>query len=83
MDCLSRAAALPLPQQDPLNDTFEAQVLTHDRARWARTQALLAAHPDLRLGQGAGVFDPRQSTPQDVIAAITGGNAVSPGGERQ
>jgi D-xylose transport system ATP-binding protein len=37
----------------------------------------------LRLGQGAGVFDPRQSTPQDVIAAITGGNAVSPGGERQ
>jgi len=36
----------------------------------------------LRLGEGAGVFDPRQCTPQDVIAAITGGNIVSLGGER-
>jgi D-xylose transport system ATP-binding protein len=36
----------------------------------------------LRLGAGAGVFDPSQSTPQDVIAAITGGNAVPLGGAR-
>ena len=36
----------------------------------------------LRLGAGAGVFDPTHSTPQDVIAAITGGNAVPLGGAR-
>lgn len=36
----------------------------------------------LRLGEGAGIFDPTQCTPQDVIAAITGGNAVPLGGRR-
>jgi D-xylose transport system ATP-binding protein len=36
----------------------------------------------LRLGRGAGVFDPRESTPQDVIAAITGGDVVPLGGGR-
>jgi lysophospholipase len=35
---------------DPLGGTFEANVLTHDRRRWERTSALLAAHPELRLG---------------------------------
>ena len=50
MGLIGRGAALPLPQQDPLNDTFEKQVLTHDRPRFERTQALLKAHPELRLG---------------------------------
>ncbi|MER7274059.1 ATP-binding cassette domain-containing protein [Dactylosporangium sp. NPDC000244] len=36
----------------------------------------------LRLGEGAGVFTPAESTPQDVIAAITGGNVVPLGGKR-
>lgn len=31
-------------------ETFETNVLTHDRARWARTQAQVAANPDLALG---------------------------------
>ncbi len=50
MCALGRGAALPLPQQDPLRDTFEHNDLTHDRARFDRAQALLAAFPDLRLG---------------------------------
>ena len=47
---LGRGKALPLPPTDPLNDTFDTQTLTHDEARWARTQALITAHPELRLG---------------------------------
>jgi D-xylose transport system ATP-binding protein len=35
----------------------------------------------LRLGANAGVFDTRTSTPQDVIAAITGSDAIRPEGE--
>jgi D-xylose transport system ATP-binding protein len=35
----------------------------------------------LRLGANAGVFDTRASTPQDVIAAITGSDAIRPEGE--
>ncbi|WP_332772667.1 alpha/beta hydrolase [Phenylobacterium sp.] len=31
-------------------ETFETNVLTHDRARWTRTQAQVAAHPELALG---------------------------------
>ena len=50
MGLIGRGQALPLPQADPLNDTFAAQTLTHDRARWERTQALITARPDLRLG---------------------------------
>jgi len=34
----------------------------------------------LRLGANAGVFDTRTSTPQDVIAAITGSDAIRPEG---
>jgi len=30
----------------------------------------------LRLGEGAGVYRPGEATPQDVVAAITGGNLV-------
>ena len=50
MGLIGRGAALPLPPEDPLNDTFAKQVLTHDEPRWARTQALIEAHPELRLG---------------------------------
>jgi lysophospholipase len=35
---------------DPLGGTFEANVLTHDRVRWARTRTLLETHPELQLG---------------------------------
>jgi lysophospholipase len=34
---------------DPLGGSFEHNVLTHDRARWERTHALLVAHPELQL----------------------------------
>lgn len=34
----------------PPPSPFEANVLTHDRARYERTLALLAAHPELALG---------------------------------
>ena len=50
MALLGRGAALPLPQIDPLRDVFDNNVLTHDASRFARTQALIAAHPELRLG---------------------------------
>ena len=50
MGLIGRGADLPIPQQDPLHDTFDKQVLTHDRPRWERTQALLSSHPQLRLG---------------------------------
>ncbi|CAN5240662.1 alpha/beta hydrolase [soil metagenome] len=50
MGLVGRGRGLPLPQSDPLKDAFENQALTHDRARWARTQALITAHPELRLG---------------------------------
>ena len=35
---------------DPLGGRFETNILTHDEARWRRSIALLAAQPDLRLG---------------------------------
>lgn len=50
MGMLGRGATLPIPQQDPLHDSFDKQVLTHDRPRWERTQALIETHPELRLG---------------------------------
>ncbi len=50
MGLIGRGQASPLPASDPLNDTFETQTLTHDRPRWERTQALITAHPELRLG---------------------------------
>ena len=50
MGWLGRGAGLPLPEQDPLRDVFTGNVLTHDEARFVRTGALIAAHPQLRLG---------------------------------
>ena len=50
MGWLGRGAALPLPASDPLRDRFDANVLTHDRARFERSAALIRAHPELRLG---------------------------------
>lgn len=46
----ARGGGLALPAYDPLHDAFEANMLTHDRARFERGQALIAAEPQLRLG---------------------------------
>ena len=35
---------------DPFTSTFEEDRLTHDRARWERTKALILEHRDLALG---------------------------------
>ncbi|HKR90298.1 MAG TPA: alpha/beta hydrolase [Phenylobacterium sp.] len=35
---------------DPFADAFDGNILTHDRARFARTCGLIAAEPDLALG---------------------------------
>ena len=35
---------------DPFTATFESDRLTHDRARYDRTRAMLAVHPELALG---------------------------------
>ena len=50
MTLIGRGGDLPLPVSDPLNDRFENTVLTHDRARFVRAQAILRAEPQLRLG---------------------------------
>lgn len=50
MNLIGRSNILIAPEPDPLNDTFEQNILTHDRARWERAQAQLRAEPDLRLG---------------------------------
>ncbi len=50
MTLVGRGGDLPLPVSDPLNDRFESTVLTHDRARFERAQAVLRAEPQLRLG---------------------------------
>ena len=50
MTAVGRGGDLPLPANDPLNERFEATVLTHDRARFERTTALYRAEPQLRLG---------------------------------
>jgi lysophospholipase len=36
--------------RSPAGQTFERNILTHDRARWERNEALTAAWPDLVLG---------------------------------
>ena len=41
---------LPLPPVDPARETFETNTLTHDRARWERARAQVAAEPALALG---------------------------------
>jgi lysophospholipase len=50
MRATGRGQGLPLPPTDPLDDTFDTQTLTHDPARWARTQRLISTYPELRLG---------------------------------
>ena len=36
--------------RSPADQSFETNILTHDRARWERNEALIAAWPDLALG---------------------------------
>jgi lysophospholipase len=43
-------AGRPVPGRASLSTPFESNVVTHDRARYARAEALLAACPDLALG---------------------------------
>ncbi len=50
MRLAGRGGELPLPPVDPLHETFDTTVLTHDRARWERTRAQVVACPDLVLG---------------------------------
>lgn len=50
MTLAGRGSGLPLETGDPAHDAFETTVLTHDRRRFERTQALIAAEPQLRLG---------------------------------
>lgn len=45
---MGRGGALARP--DGPVETFETNILTHDRDRWARNQALVEACPDLALG---------------------------------
>lgn len=42
--------AYAIGRGDPLGGRFENSILTHDHARWARTRAMLEAHPELQLG---------------------------------
>jgi lysophospholipase len=51
MDHLGAANAYALGGPgDPFTSTFEEDRLTHDRARWERTKALILEHRDLALG---------------------------------
>ena len=50
MRLVGRGGELPLPPIDPLHETFETTVLTHDRARWERARAQVVACPQLVLG---------------------------------
>ena len=47
---LGRGAGMVGPIHDPLGDTFDVDVLTHDRVRYDRYKAQLRACPDLALG---------------------------------
>ena len=75
----------PAIKADAAPTPFEANILTHDRARYERNEALVAAHPDLALGaptwgwldfafRATGVLAkgpgvPRITTPLTVLAA--------------
>jgi lysophospholipase len=50
MRLVGRGGALPLPPVDPARETFDTNVLTHDRARWERARAQVTAWPELALG---------------------------------
>ena len=47
---IGRTGELVMPAYDPLGDLFEADQLTHDRARYDRYKAQLRACPDLAIG---------------------------------
>ena len=47
---LGRSGEAATPVYDPLGDLFEADKLTHDRARYDRYKAQLRASPDLAIG---------------------------------
>lgn len=48
---LGRAAAYVRPAGEAKAAAFDSNLLTHDRARWDRAEALLAAQPELGLGE--------------------------------
>ena len=50
MNLAGRARNLILPPPDPLDETFEKNILTHDRTRWERTALQGATDPDLKEG---------------------------------
>lgn len=78
-------AGAPAIKADAAPTPFEANILTHDRARYERNEALVAAHPDLALGaptwgwldfafRATGVLAkgpgvPRITTPLTLLAA--------------
>ena len=78
-------AGAPAIKADAAPTPFEANILTHDRARYERNEALVAAHPDLALGAptwgwldfafratgmlAKGPGVPRITTPLTVLAA--------------
>lgn len=45
-----RGGAYAAGKGDPFGGAFETNILTHDRARWDRTHALLTAAPELQIG---------------------------------
>jgi len=51
LDLLGRQGdwVLGMKERDPLRMTFADQLVSSDRARWERTQTILAQHPTLRL----------------------------------
>ncbi len=50
MNLAGKSRALLAPAPDPARETFETNILTHDRARWERTMAQGASDPDLKEG---------------------------------
>ncbi len=50
MNLAGKARELVLPPPDPHDETFENNILTHDRARWARTVLQGTIDPDLKEG---------------------------------
>lgn len=78
-------AGAPAVKADAAPTPFEANILTHDRARYERNEAMVAAHPDLALGAptwgwldfafratgvlAKGAGAPRITAPLTVLAA--------------
>ncbi len=50
MNLAGRARDLVLPAPDPHDETFENNVLTHDRTRWTRTELQGTIDPELKEG---------------------------------